>query len=772
MKKITLFLASLFLTIGAVAQVYLPTETKLTSAELNAKTEATYIAIKNLSATNHYWFVGNTGATPYSKEAFTNDAVFIWEPVAGETGSFYLKKLDGKYMQSSSPKDFGAVGTAAKFTTTNPTSAGSGATNFNGDGDSQAYINGNDDANLVRFVTGSNWINVQNGDSGTPKYNTGLGGWTIHYVYAVEAVSDVEITYNYYDGETLIKSVTKNVGIGASFPDADEVPNFVTTSGVPTGTVTAEGGAFNIQCALVESFPFKGSFALTTRNGEKWLIANEDGQALTTTPLAIQNIANVGDYAWTLEGTWYNGFNFKNQGTDKYLAASSENPATGEASTLTETVDGLAKFDVVLNGGNYYIKLRGTENNYLSDFGGGTNASLKFWNSASSIGDAGSKFVVQTTDPETLLNEFKSGYAPVVGCVGGYNTTADVINALTVETAGAFFAANEKIALTPGYYFIKATNSDKYITYSNKGLVYSALNGGEKLGAKHVVKFVADESDNMKLQMTNLGKFVTLQDAAAIGGGASKIEADIAGGSTFTIEDKGNAKHLVKGDGNVMRVEGSGNVNYWSSDKSFTWYLIPATELEIDITAAGWATTHLPFAVEVPNTLKAYAVAQATTYANLEAKSVIPANEGVILEGAEGSHTFTITTAAAWAEDANILEGTNVNSYVEGNAYVLGIPEGATEAALCKTALNKNAEGAEGTTHFLNNANKAYLPASVVTTSAKTLRFNFGGTTAIESVLNNGVNANAPIYDLSGRRVMNAVKGGIYIQNGKKFIVK
>ena len=772
MKKITLFLASLFMTIGAVAQVYLPTETKLTSAELNAKTEATYIAIKNLSATNHYWYVGNTGAAPYSKATFSNDAVFIWEPVAGEDGMFYLKKLDGKYMQTSSPKDFGEIGNAAKFTTTNPTSAGSGATKFNGDGDSQAYINGNNDANLVRFVTGSKWINVQNGDAGTPTYNSGLGGWTIHYAYAVEEVSDVDITYNYYDGETLIKSVIKNVGIGTSFPAADDVPNIVTTSGVPTGTVTAEGGAFNIQCALVASFPFKGSFALTTRDGEKWLIANEGGQALSTTPLTIQNIANVDDYAWTLEGTWYNGFNFKNQGTDKYLAAPSENPADGAASTLTETVDGLAKFDVVLNGGNYYIKLRGTVNSYLSDFGGGTNASLKFWNSASSIGDAGSKFVVQTTDPETLLNEFKSGYAPVVGCVGGYNTTADVINALTVETAGAFFAANEKIALTPGYYFIKATNSDKYITYSNKGLVYSALNGGEKLGAKHVVKFVADESDNMKLQLTNLGKFVTLQDAAAIGGGASKIEADIAGGSTFTIEDKGNAKFLVKGNGNVMRVESSGNVNYWASDKSFTWYLIPATELEIDITAAGWATTHLPFAVEVPNTLKAYAVTQATTYANLEAKSVIPANEGVILEGAEGSHTFTITTAAAWAEDANILEGTNVNTYVEGSAYVLGIPEGETEATLCLTTLNKNAEGTAGTTHFLNNANKAYLPASVVATSANTLRFNFGGTTAIESVLNNGVNANAPIYDLSGRRVMNAVKGGIYIQNGKKFIVK
>jgi hypothetical protein len=74
----------------------------------------------------------------------------------------------------------------------------------------------------------------------------------------------------------------------------------------------------------------------------------------------------------------------------------------------------------------------------------------------------------------------------------------------------------------------------------------------------------------------------------------------------------------------------------------------------------------------------------------------------------------------------------------------------------------------EGGTHFLNNGFKAYLPK---TTEAKTLRFNFGGeTTAIDAV--EVENANAPIYDLSGRRVLSTVKGGIYIQNGKKFIVK
>jgi hypothetical protein len=72
---------------------------------------------------------------------------------------------------------------------------------------------------------------------------------------------------------------------------------------------------------------------------------------------------------------------------------------------------------------------------------------------------------------------------------------------------------------------------------------------------------------------------------------------------------------------------------------------------------------------------------------------------------------------------------------------------------------------------WLNNAGKAYLPVSSVATSARLLRFNFGGNaTAIESVKSE-LDPNAPIYDLSGRRVKVATKG-IYIQNGKKFMVK
>ena len=94
MRKFTFFLAMLVAMVTtSMAQSYELTETRLTSSDLNSKTEPTLIAIKNLSATNNYWFVGNTGAAPYSAAEFSEDAVFVWEPVVpGVPGAAYCLK--------------------------------------------------------------------------------------------------------------------------------------------------------------------------------------------------------------------------------------------------------------------------------------------------------------------------------------------------------------------------------------------------------------------------------------------------------------------------------------------------------------------------------------------------------------------------------------------------------------------------------------------------------------------------------------------------------
>ena len=276
-----------------VVEQEVPYLTQVTAGDLMAKTEATNIAIKNLSYTNNRWFVGNTGAAPYSTEDFTNDAIFVWEPVqAGVAGSYYLKKGD-TYMQATSPKDFGTIDNAAVFTATNPTSQGSGSSNFNGDADSNLYITGSTDANLVRFVKGNNWINVQNGANGTPVYNTGTGGWTIHYVYEVTevpsfkaSISDAGFATFFAPAEVRIPENVKAYYIAADGIDGGNVALTQIEDVIPANTAVILEGTegeytFNVSetgAATVSDNLLKGTVINTNIIGQAYVLGIADGE--------------------------------------------------------------------------------------------------------------------------------------------------------------------------------------------------------------------------------------------------------------------------------------------------------------------------------------------------------------------------------------------------------------------------------------------------------------------------------------------------------------
>lgn len=199
------------------------------------------------------------------------------------------------------------------------------------------------------------------------------------------------------------------------------------------------------------------------------------------------------------------------------------------------------------------------------------------------------------------------------------------------------------------------------------------------------------------------------------------------------------------------------------------WYITEVTELPVTITDAGYASFYAPVEVTLPTGVTAHTVTENGEWATLsEAISVVPAKNGVILAGevpAGETRTYNLKVSNIGAKNlTNALSGTVAKTLITketGAYYVLGVVDG-------EVGLYNPVKG-EDDAKFYNAGHKAYwyIPAAT-----QVAGFRFGGnTTAIESVLN-GVDANAPIYDLSGRRVVNAVKGGIYIQNGKKFIVK
>ena len=184
----------------------------------------------------------------------------------------------------------------------------------------------------------------------------------------------------------------------------------------------------------------------------------------------------------------------------------------------------------------------------------------------------------------------------------------------------------------------------------------------------------------------------------------------------------------------------------------------------LSVTGVGYATLFLDFAAAIPAGVEAYTVTEVNDgYVTLTpVEGVLPANTGVIVKADEANYTFAYSTDEAADVTGNLLKGTVADENIEGEAYVLGVVDG--EVGLYKALANG--------TSWLNNANKAYLPASAVANkSAEFFGFDWDGTTGISEVKGQNGEVKA-IYDLTGRRVEAITAPGIYIVGGKKTLVK
>lgn len=179
------------------------------------------------------------------------------------------------------------------------------------------------------------------------------------------------------------------------------------------------------------------------------------------------------------------------------------------------------------------------------------------------------------------------------------------------------------------------------------------------------------------------------------------------------------------------------------------------------------ATFSAPFATVVPEGVTAYYVSTAdntkATMKAIEAGKAIPAKAGVILTSTTGDKA---TMIPATTETAAELTGNKLGNsagadktIADGdNAYILA--NGANGTAFYK-----------GTIGSTLKANKAYLTLNVAG-GEQAISMNFGGNvTGINQIVNAEQN-NAPVYDLTGRRVVRTVKGGLYIKGGNKFIAR
>lgn len=601
------------------------------------------------------------------------------------------------------------------------------------------------------------------------------------------------MTYHYkVDG---VEYATRTI----QYVDASTAPSVPTVDYLANGTITDNAdGSKDVACTTAYPFVAQTTFdantahwysmAVRANDGNHLLAAKDNGKVGTITKELLGCPEGIGnEMQWAFVGNLKDGFTLYNKANNKQIVVKQ----------VTETVNNkettYTQFDLADNEGAA-LKLRKDNNGfglYATEgycFNRFDQDRIAQWEGF----DDGSTFRIQ--EPNDYVLNYAAQYslyddngAPE-GAIGAnsYLNVAENLNAFkaaytaakagaTTETLNALAAQNKKVEEGLGetiqagkYYRLVNAASKKTLYFDASGVMKSADNVSKS--ATSVVKFENAETGRfrMKLEGKTFGKRVGNNQAIT-------LEADNSGnkgsykvvqvGTHFAFYDMvSNVSdrsylHCNGSAANTLFAWDAGDINSPSR-----WYVIPATDVEIDMTAQGdkkYASAYLPFAVSNVAGATAYtgALNAEKNTIDMTATTSVPANTGFVLVGTEDKATLTIGEAAAI--EGNALTGTNTG---------IAFAEATPKANYLVFGVNADKVGfyTPGNVTAIP-ANKAYINASAITGSA--IALNFGNTvTGINAAtINNGEN-NAPIYDLSGRRVWAPVKGGLYIQNGKKLV--
>ena len=193
-------------------------------------------------------------------------------------------------------------------------------------------------------------------------------------------------------------------------------------------------------------------------------------------------------------------------------------------------------------------------------------------------------------------------------------------------------------------------------------------------------------------------------------------------------------------------------------------YVLPLHDSEAD--NAAFATTCAPFNFAiVGDDVKAYAGKLSADGKELDMKEIegnVPANQGVILKAAMDVSEVTVKVVNTADAIDNDLKGTNDEMTDLSQVYVFGRDKVTRHVGFYTAAGDDPLP-----------ANRAYLnkPAQEAV-NAVAMNFGNGTVTNINTAISAQSADNAPIYDLSGRRVQRTVKGSLYIKGGRKFMAQ
>ena len=797
MKKITFFATLLAMLVSSVQSAFAD-DAKWTGKGIKS-VDAAVTSLSNL--TDGYYLVRNVGHSTFLQEQ-GNGNLYLWNAnnyssdltsinnafsgsVTDMNSVVYLAKdsEDGTYtMQFKSGKYMPTFGSGS--TTSNATAAKLTVAIYN---EGEPYFN---------FKDGNNYADGKGGDIHGQGNGAGnFVGWkdlsdkngnNSYQFYKVTLDDVLTVNYKYTVAGHVVLAVNSTRVKGLA-PSADAYP-CLTITGYDKQTIT-ESGDVVVNCTM--ALPVEAStvaapkwYAVRMHTGKRMMVADAANSevACNDVELSLPELPDANQWAF-VGNDLLTSFKLYNKGTQKYLKTSAKNAI----STLVDEADA-TEFHVMAT------KIKDMENGFCISNSSwylnyqnpntGTDKAPKYdkpgvygWHD----NDQGSTCTIYT--PESFPLNYAASFANVPeGAIGGPQYLENAENLKAYKAAynkangdaseaniNALVDINKQIAnspvgrtLTEGYYRLVNCKDKNYLHIN--GTILNDQAGKEKaIGS--VVYFKNTETE---------GQYSVLVEGKYLGTVTRKTDVNLgeeANKGTYTVTSNNfiSLVHEVSTNNDTdyryMHVNSGNAVGWEANTPASQWYIIPATDVEIDMTAQGdntYASAYLPFSVSAVNGATAYVGALNADKTAIDMKGVsgVPANTGFVLVGNGSKATLTIGNAAA-IEGDNALTGTNTGvtfaaATPKTNYLVFGVNDG------------KVGFYTPGNVAAIP-ANKAYINASALSNPA--IALNFGNTvTGINAAtLINGEN-NAPIYDLSGRRVWAPVKGGLYIQNGKKFV--
>ncbi len=775
MKKFTFLLTLLFACIGVTSHAQ---DVFQTSDAPSATGWAENTTWYKMSLKNFYLSTLNVDANGYlyANKADQFYGEQSWWCIVGneETGYKFYNKRAGvnKVLGVSNMTQDGKA--RAEMCDVNSTNL---ATNFvfntNGNVNNVFYFKEKNSNVYVNQRDGyfSNWVGGGNGDPGS--------SFRFYEVTNKEADLATEVT----DQKNALNTAITN----ADTVQGDGLGYYTSTK------IEAAKAAYNATSATADDY--RNAIAALTPNQPKAntlyrLVSAYDGfetkQGVKKTIYAngvsmmwdTEATSNPTEY-WLFEPT-ANGFYLKNAATHAYV---------NTAAQLQNTASRVVTISWPLKDGKPVANLRtGSDSPFhAGGHGGGagvSNSLMGYGNFGSETNGASAWNIVPATleDVKTLTGEGMAAAYPLSDIqVGLYKT--EVVNKYVdacnnLATAASLENAVEAFNNLP----VPAATSfsdNKYYRFVNVG---TSTDGNENtLGSKDGKAFCSTAT-NMNIdyvwQVLSAGngkynlKHATGLYLQPVQNGPNAKTALGANESNYELRNtETGVFKLYNASAWPAQVEtNASNTNYlngWDGNNA-KWKIYEVNYVEVPMNTVGEqkvATTCLPFDASNVEGAEVYTgkLNDAKNVLNMtKFEGGIPANQGVVLVGSADKATITIGATTATIGESD-LQGTNtvitLDDAARANYLVFGKDK------------DSNAVGfyAPSTSVTSIPANKAYLETSAPSAAAIALNFN-GTATGINTVVLGENGVNAPVFDLSGRRVVAPVKGGVYIQNGKKFI--